>query len=457
MADNFLYRDKDTYEYNPDDDSEDGSVDAEDTYPDLYDRNITADFRRVNNATTLFRIIKTIEQKINRELFDNERESVRQMLNNVTDPSYNYRYDPTNHFYIGNLQNWSDQEIINRLSSRWIVLKQARDQQPPGLELENVHEILKANIGTTSESGAVYSPTFIQPAPVIAPEAADIPTPGVSVDKFMGNTNRYDLLTLINPQALYSYNYLYLDSRQRNLAASAGINSFVWNEDNNANTAQGNFTYLGVVRDIIEIRVYPFRIPYPSDGSADNGFRQITLSFEELNSQSFIARNNRRFHIIFEVSIDGEYINLQPYNSNNGEFKFDKPIVTLNKLTVSFGNPINLINFDPDRLFCTFTYGVVTVVNFTEDHNLSTGDTVSFTDFNTLNPTADAQVIAEMNNPIGLLITKLTNTTFSVDVDTSTITPIPGLSIICIFDSKTFQIPVQLTFIRPDEGAYYKG
>lgn len=460
MANNSFYRDRDTYEYpvySKDEDSEDDSVGAEETYPDLFDREITADFRRVDNATTIFRIIKTIEQKINRELLENERQSVRAMLNNASNAAYNYRFDPTNKFYMGNLQNWSDQEIITRLSDRWISIRRARDQQLPGLELENVHAILRDNIGTTAESGAVYSPTFIQPAPIVAPPPIVVPEPGVSIDSIIGTKNRYDLLTLINPDALKSYNYLYLDSRQRNLSASSGINSFVWNEDNNANTAQGNFTYTGVVRDITEIRVYPFRIPYPSDGSADNGFRQITLDFNQpFNSQAFIARNNRRFHIIFEVSIDGNFINLQPYNSNNGEFKFDKPITTLNQITISFGNPINLINFDPDRLFCTFTYGAITIVNFTEDHNLITGDTVSFTDFNTLAPSTDAQVIAEMNIITGHIITKINDTSFSINVDTSSITPIPNLSIVCIFDSKTFQIPLQLTFIRPDEGAYYK-
>ncbi len=454
MADNFLYGNKDIYEYNPADDSEDGSVIGEDDYTDLYDKQITADFRRVNNIQTVYRIIREIEKKISRPLLENERQSVRQMLRNDVDAARNYRYDPTKKFYMGNLQNWNDATIIDKISSRWIAILQKRSSQPPGFETENIHAILRDTIGTTAESGAVYSPTFIQPAPVVKTPAPTFPEPGVKIDSFMGARNRYDLLTLINPMALTSYNYLYLDSRQRNLAASSGINNFVWNEDNTANTGQGNFTYLGVVRDIIEIRVLPFRIPYPSDGSADNGFRQINMEFEEFNNQAYIGRNNRRFHIVFQVTIDGGFIELDPYLSNNGEFKFDKPITTLNKLTVSFGNPINIVNFDVDRLFCTFTYGATTVVDFTEDHNLVTGDVVSFTNFTTADTTGDAPTIAEMNDTEGHIVTVIDAVSFSVTVDTTTITPEPDLTIICIFDSKTFQIPLQLKFVRPDEGAY---
>ena len=449
------FTDEDRYYYNPDDNSEDGSLIEDREYSDLFDPEITADFRRINNIQTVYRIIRTIERKLNRQLLDNERQSVRQMINNVTNPAYNYRFDPTLKMYMGNLQNWSDNDIVNHMADRWVNIFNIKSKDPPGIEITDIRTMLRDEIGTTSESGAVYSPTFIQPAPDVSDPVPPQPdAEGILVDKFLGKSNRYDLLTLLNPNALLSYNYIYLDTRQRNLSASAGINTFVWNEDNTANTGQGNFTYLGVVRDIVQIRVMPFRIPYPSDGSADNGFRQINLSFEEFRNQAYIGRNNRRFHIIFDVTIDGTYIELDPYEVNNGDFNFDKPITTLNQLTVSFGNPINIINFDVDRLFCAFTYGAVTTVSFTEDHNLVTGDTVSFTDFNTADPSTDAPVIAEMNSTLGHIITKLNDLEFEIAVDTSTITPIPDLNIVCIFDSKTFQIPIQLTFIRPDEGAY---
>ena len=228
----------------------------------------------------------------------------------------------------------------------------------------------------------------------------------------------------------------------------------MWDEDNNGNTPQGSFTYLGTVRDIIEFKVYPFRIPYPSDGSADNDFGSITLGIEEFNSQSFISRGNVRFQIIFQTQTNGKYIDLNPYFHNEGRFKFDKPITTLNKISLYFGTPTNIINFDPDRLICNFIYGVTTTITFSENHNLITGDTISFTNFTTLNPNIDISTIMNINNEH--LITKIDNISFFINVNTTTITPDPNLNIFCIFNSKTFQIPIQVSFIRPDEASRYE-
>ncbi len=445
MADNFLYRNQDKYyEY----DNNNKKIISDKILPPNYDKDVTADYRRINNIKTLTSIINVIEKKIGRALLANEKQSVRDMLNNPVNPAYNYRFDPTKDLYLGNLRNWDINTIVTHLANRWIKIK---NSERGNLLEENIHEILREKIGTTAESGTVYPPTFIQPEPVVKMPAPKI---GTSIDSILGKKNRHELLNLLNPRSLISHNYIYLDTRQRNLSASSGINSFVWNSNNNGNTDQGNFTYLGVLRDIIQLRCYPFRIPYPSDGSADNGARQITIGFKEFSTQSFIARTNWRFQIVCQATVDGNYISLNPYLENNGIFHFDKPITTLNQLTLSFGSPINIINFDKDRLFCTFTYGAITIANFTEQHNLITGDIVSFADFNTAAPSIDAPTIAVINQNRGHTITKINNFSFSIAVDTTSITPIPGLSIICIFDSKTFQIPIQLAFVRPDEGAY---
>ena len=82
----------------------------------LYDKSITANFRRINNITTIFKIIKTIEEKIGRTLLYNERASVRQMLDNTIQISRSYRRDPIGRFFIQN-----DENIIENISNKWIL------------------------------------------------------------------------------------------------------------------------------------------------------------------------------------------------------------------------------------------------------------------------------------------------------------------------------------------------
>ena len=444
-----LNRNRDSY-LSDDEYSEDGSdigsevdeITDNRNIDSMPDRDITSNFVRVMNIDTLKKIINIIERNMRRPLINNERESVRSTLLNDINVAYNYRSDPTNRFYLGNLENFNTNEIIRKIAHKWIKDQSTIVNRGCMPEIVNVHEMLRKEIGTTAESGTV-NPTFVEPLETE-------PNNKTHITKFLGFCTSRGILKAMNSYNIISHNYIYLDSRLRNISASSGINRFHWDEDNTGSINPGKFSYLGKIRDIIELKIYPFRIPYASDESADTSFRSITIYFEEFANQAFISRGNRRFHIICEASIDGSWINLNPYNSNNGKFRFDKPITEISKLTVSFGSPINLINFDADRLKCTFTIGTPTIITSIEDHNLSTGDIVSFTEYTTLDPIKDASTISFMNNLNGLVIIVLTDTTFSIPVDTTLVTEDPTLSITCIFDSKTFKLPIEFTFIRPE-------
>ena len=400
---------------------------------DLYNNDFAGNYNRLSNVSILRKTIHRIENNVGRELNNIEKNDVRNMINEDSNTSRLFRRNP-NKFYLSNLSNLTDDKITEKLSNKWISISKNRNCEP---EINNIHETLKKEI---------YKEV---PKTNVLP----INNFDIKVNSILGFNERYDLLRLFNPNALQLTKYLYLDSRLRNIANCDGINKFFWNEDRTGNVRDGSFSYIGHIKNIIEIKILPFRIPYPSDGSADNDFRQITMFFEEFSNQSFIGRENSRFHIISRLIVSGNWIDINTNNSNEGVFKFEKPITNINHLTVSFKSPIHPINFDIDRLNCTFSYANPTILTFTQNHNLVTGNTITFKDFNTADPSADSTIINSINNILGLIATYINPTQVSIPVDSSSIivapiTEIVGLSIICIFDSKTFQIPIQIKYIQ---------
>ena len=58
-----------------------------------------------------------------------------------------------------------------------------------------------------------------------------------------------------------------------------------------------------------EVNVYSYRQPI-----------LIDPFFEEFTNQSFLGRNNSRFHIISKIDINGNWIDVDTNNSNDGIF-----------------------------------------------------------------------------------------------------------------------------------------
>lgn len=314
----------------------------------------------------------------------------------------------------------------------------------------DIREMQKQQIGVTEEEGTVKS----------ASDSTNIPkqikfSNLVDVNKVFGQNTAAGLRKIINPNAAISTNYLLLDTRWR-LLTNNGTTMFMWNHVNNAVRQQGSVNTAGIVRDIVQLRLYPIRLPYIA--SADNAYKRITILIEEFAAQSFIAQENRRFHFIMKSSTDGRWIDLDPQNYNDGYFRFGKPITQIDTLSISFGTPLENMVFDADRLNCTFPYEIgSTYYNpmravFTEAHNLSTGDLVYFEDFTSGNILVDNTIINSMNSSAGHLITVINTLTIEIDDinGTTVTTPTAGLTITCYFGSKRIFLPLEVRFIQPD-------
>lgn len=354
-------------------------------------------------------------------------------------------------------------------------------------------QLLRDKIGVSSETGTTHGiyddPGFINrisKPPSKQPNPTSIPTTSIPitpipttvkntqenlVQKFLGLDKPEDVTRVINPTAMYRKNYIMLDSRYRILTGrdTDNIIKFSWDYVMNSQIeSQGSANIVGNVRDIIALRVYPFRIPYVK--SADNKYSRISVFIEELGSQSFIAHEQRKYHFMMRSIIDTDFIDLETDKFNDGFFHFEKPITTLNTIKVSFGSPLEKIEFDPDRSWCGIdyfidapitritTYSNSTALAGVQNHNLSNGDRVYFELFD-VGPVAPAlveqarinqEIKDTINRTSGFLITVIDATNFTIDFDSTKIqNPIPNVRFRVFFGSKRIFIPMEITYIMP--------
>lgn len=278
----------------------------------------------------------------------------------------------------------------------------------------------------------------------------------VSVSSLLGLNNFDDIKKHINPTSAKKYVYIHLDTLNRvNISGDSTI--FRWNAVSSDNISQGSFNITEDVQNITSIKFYPIRIPYLVD--ADNSFKRITVLIEEMNAQSFIGLNGRRFHAVFKPVVDDRWINLCPENFNDGIYRFAKPISRLDNITLSFGTPIDRLRFDTDSGVATVTsYGPTTLFTFTSAHNLETGDIVIIRSFTSINPIFDSIVISNVNNSVGNIITYETDNSFSIDVDTSSLFYNgPGTIHINNGSNSVFGINTTFNLLRLNDGIIING
>jgi hypothetical protein len=278
-------------------------------------------------------------------------------------------------------------------------------------------------------------------------DAIDIVNVVGNVEKLFGVNDKFQLQALLNPHAQKRSSYITLDSKYR-LTSSDGADSIQWNFLNNsAINAQGAVNSIGVVQNIVGIKIQRFRIPYLD--SADNVHKKITMLIQEFSAQSHIAQENRRFHFQFSPEIDGNQINLLPWPSgtHHGEFKFRTPITQIDTLSLSFGAPLTAVTFDNDRLQASVTHTANGLFTTPTPHNLLTGDVVSFTNFTSLSPNSDEPVINLVNVDTGNSIVVVDQFNFEINVDLTAITvPLFPQTVVAYFESKRIFIDMELIY-----------
>jgi len=347
----------------------------------------------IDNPTFILSIVSKIEKTIRREILDTEIDLIVECSKKLPNNVFNL-------YEVNEIMDIVSNTVISEIQ---LINKKASDI--------DIHEILKKNLGKTIGE--------------IDNDCIDDKTKNteVNIECFFGIKDFATLVKKIKePSRGVNSAYFMLDTRYRMLE-NDGTKYFKWNHINNMTRTQGTFNSIGNIRDIISIKLMPFRIPKVK--SADNEYKRISLLIHELSPQSFIVHEDRRYHflgLLCNKNPSNKWLEVDPKDNFGGEFKFNKPITHLDTITISLASPLEDITFDTDRLTGNIvSYSNPTIIEFPINHNIDDGDNIYITNYKAFNPNNNNSVISQINNITGLVATVISPNSISVSVDTSSL------------------------------------
>jgi len=257
-----------------------------------------------------------------------------------------------------------------------------------------------------------------------------------------------NITRILNRDSLMRDVNILIDSRYQN-ASNQDRSKIAFNivsETKNKSEGSGTIIASSYLKDVVEIEIYPFSIPFFTD--ADNYYKKMTLSILELSASSIDAYENSQFHFIFDIEKRYNLLYLTPINKI---FKFHKPISRIGEFTIRFGSPLATLTFEKDRLQTkTINYSVNPMtIEFYEIHNLLSGDLIYFSDFETLNNAKDLEIISQVTTPKGHTCSRIDSKTISINIDGSLVQfPDLSRSFVIYLGSKRILIPMRVRYME---------
>ena len=263
----------------------------------------------------------------------------------------------------------------------------------------------------------------------------------VSID----STSYHELLRTYDRNAIMRNSHLLFDSFNRD-RTDANTDRYVFHFENSYSRREGTVNALGQIRDIIELEVYPFELPFTS--TVNNYYNKITMLVGEFK-QGFIAKEE--FHFIFNISVlNNNTVRLTPINP---VYKLRDPITKLDNLTLIFRAPETPVVFHPDIIKVSINYLNPPVFSTIDGiHNLESGDLVYFTNFTTGNLSQDDPIIKLVNRVEGHTVNKISDTDFTVPLlDFTSVTPLIDFVLNVKLGSKRSFIPMRIGYLLPQK------
>lgn len=236
----------------------------------------------------------------------------------------------------------------------------------------------------------------------------------------LSEQDKLNIARTLNYESTWRDEFINIDSRYQNLFNQDKTKlSFNIQSNTKTKTASGNGAILttGVIRDVIQIEIYPFSIPYKP--TFDNFYKQISMTILEWGANIFEAYEDSQFHFALDIDkIEDNKIYLVPVNNI---FRFYKPVNYISDFTLTFGAFLPRITFDEDRMnISSIDYtSKLGVITFASNHNLITGDLVYISDFTSLTPAQNDTLLNEINRASGHNIVKKNNTQIMINIDFS--------------------------------------
>ena len=341
----------------------------------------------MNNSNQFYiEIIKDVEKYINRTLNDNEEDDIIKFVKNK------YSLLKSHNIEKNKLKMIIIETILEDLKIKHCS------------ENIDIHEILKKTISNDnlSESNNININKNIK-----------YNNNGININSIFGFNsiislfNDYSKLVNVSEKKSEVHTYIILDSKYRFLD-NDGSEYYKWGCINNYIRSKGTANHIGDIKDIKSIELSKFTLP---DIKNINIFKynRVSILIRELESQSFIGHEGRRFHFIAEPEYKNNKIEIEPHYFHNGVYEFDKPITNLDTITISLGNPLENIKFDKDRLdgkFIINNENDLILIKFNESHNINTGDYVYIKNFKQKNKIKNNNLNTVCENLINKINTK---------------------------------------------------
>jgi len=272
-----------------------------------------------------------------------------------------------------------------------------------------------------------------------------------NISTIFDTRNPTKLLGIFNPSALVKKTYIILD-RRYHARDDSNLTEFRWNLSEGSDSSDNTLITRVPLKNIVSMKMLPFR--FPNTENTISFPMRLSVQVKEIPSQAYIAPgSNARFQFLFEIT-EEKTGSFQPYqlnemSDNSSVFSFHTPIKHLSSLTLSFGNPFIKLTLHPDVLPATISpSGVVTLLTFTQPHNMLDGEKIIISSFITTELALDRVEIDLLNSVFGWAVTVIAATTLTVDVDISGLSgTILNNPYSIYLESKRFVIPIELSYI----------
>lgn len=192
----------------------------------------------------------------------------------------------------------------------------------------------------------------------------------IKIDKLYNLSDVEYIRSRLNPSSQYEYAYILLDTNNIDPNLSTDT-KFGWNLLNYAARLPGTISCVNNVKNIVAMRIFPvtsnLTAPVGETGktyknNVVNINNNFTFLIHEFQAQSHIGRDGRRFHfVLFPILMNpatalnpvtrettrytptNPYIEFVTTGKGNGWFWFRTPIKEVSTITISMGNPFDLV------------------------------------------------------------------------------------------------------------------